>query len=148
MEDLILKGIVSRLNEIDSTVPIYTEQIKQGFSQPAFFVLQINSSEDKGLNRRSVRSLLFDIHYFPSRDSLTQKADCRQVAEQLYEPFRYIETVGGVVRSFNARHEVIEDVLHFFISMNVPLFIPKPEVQKIQKIEEKEALKFGKKAGS
>lgn len=147
MEIQILNGIVSRLSEIDSTVPIYTEQIKQGFSQPAFFVMQINSNEAKGLNRRSERSLLFDIHFFPHRDSLTQKSDCRKIAEQLYERLRYIETTGGIVRSNGQRYEVIEDVLHFYISILVPLVIPKPEVPKMQKIEEREALKIDVKKG-
>ncbi|MGG1554998.1 phage tail terminator family protein [Paenibacillus ferrarius] len=143
IEQSILNGITVKLDNLFPDHPIYSEQVKQGFSQPAFFVMQLNSGETPGLNRRSLRSLLYDIHYFPDEESLTVKSDCRIVAEKLYDQLQYIDTAGGKVRAFSRRYEVVNDVLHFYLSFNVPLVTQKPEVDKMATIRQKEGIKIG-----
>ncbi|MCY9658120.1 hypothetical protein P5G65_04870 [Paenibacillus chondroitinus] len=135
MEDQILNGIVARLSEIDSTVPIYTEQIKQGFFQPAFFVMQLDTAQAPGYNRRSSRNMLFNVHYFPDRESLVPKADCRAIAQSLFEPLRYVTTENGLMRSNGLRYEIVDDILHFFVNFNIKVILEKEPVDKMQKIE-------------
>ncbi|NOU68386.1 hypothetical protein GC096_30630 [Paenibacillus sp. LMG 31461] len=134
IEQDILNGIIGKLDVLAPDLPIYTEQVKQGFVQPAFFVMQLNSGQKKELNNRSFRSLLFNVHYFPNEDSLTKKSDCREMAERLYEALQFIN-VGGPVRATNLKYEIIDEVLHFFLSFGVHLLEEKTELTKMMQSE-------------
>jgi hypothetical protein len=131
----ILNGILGKLDELDPNLPIYTEQVKQGFVQPAFFVMQLNSGHKKEMNDRFFRSLLFNVHFFPHEDSLTKKADCRGMAERLYEALQFIN-VNGQVRANDMKYEIIDDVLHFFLSFKVHLVKEKPAETKMMQSEQ------------
>ncbi|CAH1202972.1 hypothetical protein PAECIP111891_02182 [Paenibacillus allorhizoplanae] len=131
----ILNGILGKLDELDPNLPIYTEQVKQGFMQPAFFVMQLNSGQNREMNNRFFRSLLFNVHFFPDADSLTKKADCRGIAERLYEALQFIN-ISGPVRANDLKYEIIDDVLHFFLSFRVHLLKEKPAEAKMMQSEQ------------
>ncbi|MFH5185727.1 DUF6838 family protein [Paenibacillus sp. TAB 01] len=141
IEDQIKNGILARLSEIDPELPLYDEQIKQGFTEPAFFVLQVNSGQTRGVNRRYIRSLLFNVHFFPDPKSLTKKEDCRAIAERLYEAMVYVEVDGQLCRGLDHRYEVIDDVLHFFVGFTVHLMKTADQVPKMQQLEQEGYLK-------
>jgi hypothetical protein len=135
IETGILNGILGKLDELDPDLPKYVEQVKQGFDEPAFFVMQLISGQTKGMDRRYKRSLLFNVHYFPNPDSLTKKEDCRTMGERLYEALEYIN-VNGPVRANDMKYEVVDEVLHFFLSFSVHLMKEKPTGTKMLNLEQ------------
>ncbi|MGO4498812.1 DUF6838 family protein [Paenibacillus sp. 2RAB27] len=134
IEQDILNGIIGKLDVLAPDLPIYTEQVKQGFVQPAFFVMQLNSGQKKELNNRSFRSLLFNVHFFPDADSLTKKSDCRAMAERLYEALQFIVAIGPI-RTNDLKYEIIDDVLHFFLRVGLHLLQEKPVETKMMQSE-------------
>lgn len=135
VETGILNGILGKLDEMDPDLPKYVEQVKQGFDEPAFFVMQLNSGQTKGLDRRYMRSLLFNVHFFPHPNSLTKKEDCRTMGERLYKALEYIN-VNGPVRTKDMKYEVVDEVLHFFLSFSVHLMKEKPPESKMLILEQ------------
>jgi hypothetical protein len=137
----IKDGIIKRLDEFRPNIPKYDEQIKQGFDEPAFFVLQIDGAQQKEIDRKYKRSAMYDIHYFPDSRGLTEKSDCQSMAELLYGELEYIQGEGGKYRGLRMKHEVVADVLHFFISFDVRLIKSKAIDPKMQTLEQEEHLK-------
>lgn len=131
----IKNAIISRLAARDPDLPIYDEQVKQGFHEPCFFVLQISSGQAKEVDRRYRRTLKFDVHYFPT-DSLEKKTECHRVAAQLYEQLEYVELGGSLYRGQKMQHEVVDDVLHFLVSFEIHLMRPKISVPKMRTLEQ------------
>jgi hypothetical protein len=137
----IKNGIIKRLDELYPDIPKYDEQIKQGFDEPAFFVLQMDGAQQKQLSRTYKRSAMYDIHYFPDRRGLAEKADCQSMAEQLYENLEYINGASSIYRSMRMKHEVVGEVLHFFVSYENRLIKTKVPEIKMQHLEQEEHLK-------
>lgn len=138
--DEVKASLVKRLDELDSQIPVHTEQIKQGFKEPAFFVLLLNSAQDREVDRRYRRALLFDVHYFPSKGS-KPNAECHSMADRLYEALEYVSTPSGLVRGSRMRHEVVGGVLHFFISFDLQLLRQKAVEPKMQTIDQEGYIK-------
>lgn len=136
----IKSGLVKRLDALDDRIPVHPEQIKQGFKEPAFFVLLLNSAQDREVDRRYRRALLFDVHYFPSKGS-KPNAECHTMADRLYEALEYIPTPSGLVRGSRMRHEVVDGVLHFFISFELHLLRQKAADPKMRTIEQEGYIK-------
>ncbi|GAA4828015.1 hypothetical protein GCM10023310_00890 [Paenibacillus vulneris] len=135
----VKNGILKQLDALGLDIPLYDERIKQGFQEPAFFVLLLNSNQTREVDRRYRRKLLFDIHYFPDPISPVKVA-CNSVAEQLYEFLEYIEWDGNRYRGFDMHHEIVDDVLHFFISFEVFMIKQKPVEVKMQHLKQEERL--------
>lgn len=129
VSEKIKYALIKQLASRDPELPVYDEQVQQGFQEPCFFVLMLNSGQTREVDRRYRRALLFDVHYFPA-DTLDKKSECNKVAEQLYEQLEYVEYDGNLYRGQNMRHEVVGDVLHFFVSFSVHLIREKnPKVK-------------------
>ncbi len=120
MED-IKNGIIKYLSTFQTGVPVYDERIEQGFKEPCFFVMLINGSQTRGLGRRYMRTNSYDVHYFPSPDNLERRRECAAVADRLYEEMEYIQWQGEMFRASGMRHQIIDDVLHFFFDVSVHL---------------------------
>lgn len=132
--EAIKNAIISRLVARDPELPVYDERVEQGFQEPCFFVLQLSGGQTKEVDRRYRRTLMFDVHYFPS-DSSEKKTECQRVATQLYELLEYVEWGGSLYRGHEMKHEVVDDVLHFFLSYNVHLIRQKATAAKMQHLE-------------
>ncbi|QOS98112.1 hypothetical protein JNUCC42_16495 [Brevibacterium sp. JNUCC-42] len=109
-------------------VELYGEQLPQGFEEPCFFVLMLEGSQDKELDRRYKRFHPFDIHYFTSSNS-----ERYEVAEKLADVLELIELQGKPIRGSKMRHTIVDDVLHFFVDYNFYVVRPKPTVPTMQK---------------
>lgn len=140
IEEKVKNGILARLDELEPDYDKYDEQIQQGFSEPAFFVRQIDGAQEQKLGQRFTRMLMFEIKFFPNPDSLTVKAACQNMASRLYESLVYVVWDGITYKGLRLRHEVIEDVLHFFVSFEVGMMAEKEPVPKMEKIDLEERL--------
>lgn len=137
----IVKGIVEKLyeNYNKEQYKVYTEQIKQGFKEPCFFVLLVNPTNQNLLNKQRRRSNTFDIHYFPKNEN--DYEDVYTKIDELFEALEFIEIEGlGKIRGREMESEFKNGVLHFFVNYSV--FVEKADsYENMEDIEIKQRVK-------
>jgi len=118
----LIDSIAIKLNqEFGDGVAIHKEQVKQGLKEPCFFIMLLTSNQKQVIGKRYFREHPLDIHYFPStKDKNTEILD---VVDRLNDALEYITMGGDLVRGTKMYHEVVNDVLHFFV--NYDLFVYK-----------------------
>lgn len=109
---------------------VYGEEIKQGFTEPAFFVKVLNTTHSKELDRRYRRVQFFDVHYFDRTNEALHAA-----AEKLYDVLEYLNVLDGVIRGTGMRHEIVDGVLHFFVEYGMHLLRPREEGVKMKDLD-------------
>lgn len=116
MVNNLIDGISVKLNEVfGNEIRIYSEPIKQGLKEPCFFIAVLNPIQSPMIGNRYFRECPFDIHYFPSKDGGNQ--EIQDVASDLFEVLEYISLLNGdLVRGTNMQYEVVDGVLHFFVT--------------------------------
>ncbi|MGO4952026.1 phage tail terminator family protein [Paenibacillus sp. DRB1-1] len=139
MED-VKNGILKHLSTFQTGVKVYDERIEQGFSEPCFFVLLIDGSQNREFNRRYMRTDSFDVHYFPS-DTPEKRRECEAVADRLYEEMEYIHWEGTMYRAVGMKHQIVDDVLHFFLDINVHLMKPKEQETKMRTLKQEAGIR-------
>ncbi|PPQ49124.1 hypothetical protein C5G87_07040 [Paenibacillus peoriae] len=140
MED-VKNGILKYLSTFKTGVSVYDERIEQGFKEPCFFVLLIDGSQARELDRRYMRTHSFDIHYFPDPDNLEKRRECEAVADRLYEELEYIQWKGSLYRVVGMKHQIVDDVLHFFLDVNVHLMRPKGPETKMMTLKQEAGIR-------
>ncbi|MCZ0853048.1 hypothetical protein O0547_26145 [Brevibacillus laterosporus] len=134
----VRNAVMSAIKKAYPTAKVYGERLPQGFKEPCFFVLMLEGSQDKELDRRYKRFHPFDIHYFASSNS-----ERYEVAEKLTDILGLIEMQGKPIRGTKMRHTIVDDVLHFFVDYNFHVVRPKPVVPTMQKLKIEGGLKDG-----
>ncbi|MGG1556243.1 phage tail terminator family protein [Paenibacillus ferrarius] len=129
-----MAGIAACLGETVVGVPVYTEE--PGSQESHLFVALTSSEQIGGLDRRSKRVMQFCISFYPEPVSLTKKADCRGVAEQLFEPLGNIGTGGQPFRLHTMKYEIAEDVLRFYVTADVHVMREKAAHPQTMKLEQ------------
>lgn len=120
MENKIITGISQKLFEtFGLDYKIYTENVEQFLNPPCFYVELLQSSMQQIVSRRYRLENLFDIHFFTNENE--SKNDFRRVADILYDALEYISVDNDLVRGLNMHYEIVDDVLHFFVSYNLIL---------------------------
>lgn len=114
MIDSIVNGIAGALYQTFQNHHIYSEHMRQGFQEPCFLIRNIRASQKPLLGNRFQQNYFFDIHYFPKENCKENQA-IQKTALQLYDALEYISGEKGPLRGKNMYHEVVDDVLHFFI---------------------------------
>ncbi|WP_376774371.1 phage tail terminator family protein [Paenibacillus eucommiae] len=139
----VKNGMIQRLDEIEPSIPVYEESSEQGFTGPAFFVSLLSSEQTREAERRYLRSLLFDVQYYPAGPA--KKAECSSMADRLYEGLENIEagtgSGTGLCEALTMRHEVVNDVLHFFISFGIHLIKAGPDETKMNQMVQEGQIK-------
>ncbi len=113
----IKNSIAVKLDGAYPGFPIYGEEIRQGFEAPCFFVRALSSSGTKEIGRRRRRSADFDIHYFPDPGA-KQNDGLYAMGDALMEIFEHLEASRTLLKPANARYEIVDGVLHFFLSFD------------------------------
>ncbi|MBG9788571.1 phage tail terminator family protein [Brevibacillus laterosporus] len=134
----VRNAVMSAIKKAYPTARVYGERLPQGFKEPCFFVLMLEGSQDKEVDRRYKRFHPFDIHYFTSSNS-----ERYEVAEKLTDILGLIEMQGKPIRGTKMRHTIVDDVLHFFVDYNFYVVRPKPVVPTMQKVKIEGGLKDG-----
>lgn len=121
----IITGIAKALgNTFGSEYRVYENDVKQGLTEPCFFIATLKPEQTPLLGDRAIWRNPFDIHYIP-KDGGTN-AELYNVAEYLMYGLRYITTPkGDTLRGTSISYEVVDGVLHFFVNYNVVVNIPK-----------------------
>jgi hypothetical protein len=116
----MVNGISIKLNLVfgDNVKIYYDEDVKQGLTEPCFFIMVLNPSENKMLGSRAFRNVPFNVHYFPAVNG--SNLELQTMASDLYEAMRSITLVNGdIVNGSRLRHEVNDGILHFFVNFNM-----------------------------
>lgn len=125
MVNKIIDGISIKINELfGDNYYIYSENVKQGFKEPCFFISLLKPSSTPKLGNRSLREYNFGIQYFPS-SSNSKNAEMYEVSEKLISGLEYISFENKLLRGSKIKAEIVDDVLYFFIKYS--LFVVQKE---------------------
>ena len=122
----IVDAIGAALNAgFGSECTVYAEEIKQGLSEPCFFISCINPTDRQfrgNSNRhyfsaRYFRENRFCVQYLPS-DENDGREESYDKAERLFSVLEEITADGDILRGTNMSFEYVDGVLSFFVSYN------------------------------
>jgi len=136
----IIDGIVAGLLAAFPDVKVYTEQVKQGLTEPCFIVRCLNPANEQFLWNRYRRTNLFTVQYIA--ESATDANEERyEVLDTLYRALEYIAVKGDLVRGTGMRGEFFDGVLTFFVNFNMFVKV-ESEIEPMEdlKIERMEAM--------
>ena len=135
MINKILDAISNALNEeFGEDIEIYSEDIKQDFKEPCFFIICLNPSEQDFLGDRYFRKYLFDIQYFP-KSKKNLNSELYSVQERLFNCMEYINMENDVIRGTKKRGEIQDKKLHFFVNYDVFVIKKKPDDEFMENIK-------------
>lgn len=119
MVNKIIDGIAVAINSIfGDEIEIYKDNVTQGLKEPCFFIAILKPEVTPLIGTRSIRNNSFDIQYFP-KESNTEMLD---VAEKLINSLEFITLLNGdILHGTGVSYEIIDNVLHFFISYNLTM---------------------------
>jgi hypothetical protein len=126
-------AINAALDAAFPSIKIMGEEIKQGLNPPCFFVRLLEPAHEQELGRRYRRDHPFVVRYFnPER----KNSDMYDMAEQLTSALKWI-TIGG--RKWPAqgmRFEIVDEVLHFFVTYSLLVWEQAPNEPRMQTLEQ------------
>lgn len=102
---------------------IYKEQVSQ-IERPAFYIGEIKVSQDKSIGNRYLRQHGMVVRYFPLEDGLTDYESLSHIADKLYAFLEYLEYDGWRGRGYNMSHRIEDNVLQFFVTIQLALKRP------------------------
>jgi hypothetical protein len=119
-------------------IPIAGEEIKQNLHPPHFFVRLLEPAHTQELGRRYRRDLPFVVRYF-----LPERAndDMYDMAEQLTAALKWITIGGRQWPGQGMTFQIIDEVLHFFVTYSLLVWEQLPDDPKMQEIEQEAGLK-------
>ena len=124
--NLIIEAIATALNgEFGEEYTVYAEDVKQGLSEPCFFISCINPSDRQimgNANRhflasRYYRENRFCIQYFPLEEN-NGRQESYDKAERLFGCLEEINADGDIIRGTDMNFEYTDGILSFFVSYN------------------------------
>lgn len=124
--NLIIEAIATALNgEFGEEYTVYAEDVKQGLSEPCFFISCINPSDRQlmgNANRhflaaRYYRENRFCIQYFPLEEN-NGRQESYDKAERLFGCLEEITADGDIIRGTDMNFEYTDGILSFFVSYN------------------------------
>ena len=131
----IIEAISVALNsEFGDDYEIHTEEIRQGLTEPCFFITCLNPSLKPLAGNRYQCTNQFCINYFPESEEKQQ--ECNAVGERMIWCLEYITKDGDSkpIRGTKMNYEVIDGVLNFFV--NYDCIVTKTESQTAMEILE------------
>lgn len=108
----ISQGIAKEFGE---KYTIYTDEIKQGFKEPCFFIQPITSNEKQVLSSRYQFRQSFVIQYFNN----STNSELYETAERLMRVLEYAFCVDETtLRGLNRSYRIIDGVVNVFVDYN------------------------------
>ena len=124
--NMIIEAIAAALNgQFGEEYTVYAEDVKQGLSEPCFFISCINPSDRQlmgNANRhflasRYYRENRFCIQYFPLEEN-NGRQESYDKAERLFGCLEEINADGDIIRGTDMNFEYTDGILSFFVSYN------------------------------
>lgn len=99
---------------------IHMEEIKQGLTEPCFFVTCLNPTVNRFLGRRYFRQNQFCIQYFPK--GADKQCECNEVAERIVWCLQSINADGQNILGTKMNYQVVDGVLNFFVNFDCYIY--------------------------
>lgn len=129
-------SIIKKIKTIYPSYEVYDEMPKQDMEEPCFYIKIIELTTNKEMNNRYLMNIMFDIHYFLDENTENMNEQYHSMAEILYEALEiFSDLSNGYLRGLNKRHDIQDNVLHFFVDVSVNASIPVNSVL-MQELEE------------
>ncbi len=113
MIENVKNAILQSLNaEFGDDVKLYTENVKQGFDKPCFFIKCITSNRSKRIFSSYEQVNSFVISYFSKNN---KKADIENVFRRLYFILEIVKDGEYIIRGHNMNTEIVDGVGHFMV---------------------------------
>ena len=128
----IIDAISQKVNEIfGDEYNIETDEVKQGFETPCFFIRQFNGERQHFRGKRYKSNLNFEIIGFSKNETLDE---LNEMAENLYQ-IEYIKLDNGdLLRCINMNYKIEDKVLHFLFDINNFLYLEEAIPDKMENI--------------
>ena len=124
LNDIITGSAKALGGAFGSDYRVYIDDVKQGLSEPCFFVAALKSEQSPLLGDRAVWRNPFVIHYFPRTPNANE--ELYGAAARLMYALRYIALPDGdPLRGRAMRYEAVDGVLHFFVTYTIIVNIPR-----------------------
>lgn len=119
MTNEIIGGIAGALYEsFGEGYEIYQNNVQQGLKEPCFFIGLLKPSVRPLLGRRRIRTVPFDICYFPK--TAGDNREMQEAAEQMLDSLTFIRLgEGGLLHGSKMSWEIVDDMLHFFVTYSL-----------------------------
>ena len=112
-------SIIKTLKTLYPSYEIYDELMKQGMVEPCFFVKIIEQNTTKKMKNKFKFKYMFDIHFFLDENTANLNEQYHAMAENLYEQLElFTDLSGGYLRGLDKRHDIQDNVLHFFVDVS------------------------------
>ena len=93
----------------------HMEEIKQGLSEPCFFISCVSPESRRYLGKLHRRTCQFVIQYFPKSEN-SWRAECNDTAERMQWCLETIYADGVPLCGTKMKYEIVEGTLHFFVN--------------------------------
>jgi len=109
----IIDGLTAALGEAFSGCEIYVENIRQGLTEPCFFVTVLEPSQQRIHNERHLLRVPLNVQYFPKEGY----REINETAMTLNNILRRIELLNGdKLNGLDLHYEIVDNVLHYFVT--------------------------------
>lgn len=102
----IVTEITLYLDQLYPNIPIYVDDVAQGFEEPCFFVHVISSHYQKEPHDYVMNTVQVDVSYYPTNQ---KRSECIVMMEEL----SYNMMVLPEVHLFDKEFEIVDNVLHY-----------------------------------
>ena len=141
-----LLGVSGRLKETFPDCRIYAEEdVSQDFEEPGFFIKDLEYFDEKIIGHRYELGYSLDVHFFPSRGREYRKL--REMIPIISDALEYIKVIDPVhlnefrMTGTGRRAEIVDGVLHFFVTYNTHFRKPAPDIPEMLTQEQNQSIK-------
>lgn len=119
----IIKAISKKLKTLYPTYKIYVDEVKQGLTEPCFFIKLISDNLEKKFNLRREKEINFDVICLMDKNDEEINFDYQDISDSLQENLELLQVGTSYLRIKNKQAEVIDDILHFKFKVVVSVYI-------------------------
>lgn len=131
MLNALISGIVAALRgEFGDEIPIYTDLVYQGMTEPAFSVQIVKPVLEQYRGMRYLRRNLAAVYYFPKERG--DYYETNSVIERMFPALEYISINGVLTRGTKPDAHVEDDVVVY--TLNYDFFVWKTENEEVMEV--------------
>lgn len=116
----MMKEIMELLKRDFPNFHVYGEEVKQGWKEPCFFVREIETVQQSGLQGRLFRRHSFEISCFlDKRETAACNEQQAKIGKQLAELLLYLPDAR--LHGRNVSYQIADGILHFLVDYKINL---------------------------
>lgn len=137
----VVDAICLAISQAFADKEIYTEEVKQGFTPPCFFVTCINPNEGRFLGDKFQHKGKYEVNYFPNQENANR--ELIDVSEKLSDILETIEVKGEFMRGIKIESTISDGVLSFLINYDYFIYKGMVKEETMEKLQSKTEVENG-----